>query len=49
MILQALGMLSASGGGLDLGTVLGNITSGGGGGGLLMVLIGLIKGALARA
>lgn len=49
MILQALGMLSASGGGLDLGAVLGNIASGGVGGGLVMIVIGLIKNALARA
>jgi uncharacterized membrane protein YeaQ/YmgE (transglycosylase-associated protein family) len=49
MILQVLGILSASGGGLDLGTVLGNIASGGVGGGLLMVVIALIKGILAKA
>lgn len=49
MILQALGMLSASGGGLDLGAVLGNLASGGVGGGLVMIVIGLIKNALARA
>ena len=49
VILQALGMLSAGGGGLDLGTVLGNIAGGGVGGGLLMVLIGILKSVLAKA
>jgi uncharacterized membrane protein YeaQ/YmgE (transglycosylase-associated protein family) len=48
LILQALGV-ATSGGGLDLGTVLGNIASGGVGGGLLMVVIGILKGALAKA
>jgi uncharacterized membrane protein YeaQ/YmgE (transglycosylase-associated protein family) len=49
VILQALGVLAAGGGVLDLGTIRGNIASGGVGGGLLMVIIGLLKGALARA
>ena len=49
MILQALGMMSAGGGGLDLGSVLGNIASGGVGGGLLMVVIGILKSVLAKA
>ena len=48
LILQALGV-AAGGGGLDLGTLLGNIASGGVGGGLVMVIIGIIKGALAKA
>jgi hypothetical protein len=49
LILQALGVATAGGGGLDLGAVLGNIASGGVGGGLLMVVIGILKGALAKA
>jgi hypothetical protein len=48
VILQALGV-AVGGGGLNLGTVLGNIASGGVGGGLLMVVIGILKGALAKA
>jgi uncharacterized membrane protein YeaQ/YmgE (transglycosylase-associated protein family) len=48
VILQVLGV-AAGGGGLDLGTVLANIASGGVGGGLLMVVIGMLKSALAKA
>jgi uncharacterized membrane protein YeaQ/YmgE (transglycosylase-associated protein family) len=48
VILQALGV-AVGRGGLNLGTVLGNIASGGVGGGLLMVVIGILKGALAKA
>jgi uncharacterized membrane protein YeaQ/YmgE (transglycosylase-associated protein family) len=48
MILQALG-LYAGGGGLDLGSLLSNIASGGVGGGVLMVVVGLIKAAMANA
>jgi uncharacterized membrane protein YeaQ/YmgE (transglycosylase-associated protein family) len=49
-ILQALvpslaGM--AQGGGLDLGSIVGQIAGGGVGGGVLMVLISLIKSAMA--
>jgi hypothetical protein len=48
LILQALGV-ATGGGGLDLGAVLGSIASGGVGGGLLMVVIGILKSALAKA
>jgi uncharacterized membrane protein YeaQ/YmgE (transglycosylase-associated protein family) len=49
-ILQALvpslaGM--AQGGGLDLGSIIGQIAGGGVGGGLLMVIVSLIKSAMA--
>jgi uncharacterized membrane protein YeaQ/YmgE (transglycosylase-associated protein family) len=45
-ILQALGVF-ATGGGVDPGSVIGNIISGSVGGSILMVIIGLIKDALA--
>ena len=47
MILQSLG--AASGGGLDIGSLLGNIASGGVGGAIVMFVISLIKGRMARA
>ena len=48
ILLQALG-LYAGGGGLDVGSLLGNIASGGVGGGILMVIIGFLKNAMAKA
>ena len=48
MLLQALGA-SVGGGGLDAGALIGSIASGGVGGSIVMVIIGLIKGAMARA
>jgi uncharacterized membrane protein YeaQ/YmgE (transglycosylase-associated protein family) len=47
MILQSLG--AAGGGGLDFGSLIASIASGGVGGGIVLVVIGLIKGAMARA
>jgi len=47
-ILQSLGS-SAGTGGLDVGSLLGSVVSGGVGGGILMVIIGLLKGTMARA
>ena len=47
MILQSLG--TASGGGLDFGLLISSIASGGVGGGIALVVIGLIKSAMARA
>jgi hypothetical protein len=51
MILQALGLLSASGagGGMDLGSLVGNIAGGGVGGALVLLIVSLIKGATAKA
>jgi hypothetical protein len=46
--LQALGA-SAGSGGIDPGSLIGSIASGGVGGSIVMVIIGLIKGAMARA
>lgn len=40
---QLLGML-----GIDLGGIVGSIAGGGVGGGVLMVIIGLIKGAMSK-
>lgn len=49
-ILQFLGLIakSAEGGGLDLTQILSTIASGGVGGGVLMVVISLLKGILAK-
>lgn len=49
---QILGMLGASGaasGGMDVGAIIGQIASGGVGGGVLMVVVGLIKSAMAKS
>jgi len=48
MLLQALGA-SVGGGGIDPGSLIGSIASGGVGGSIVMVIIGLIKSAMARA
>jgi uncharacterized membrane protein YeaQ/YmgE (transglycosylase-associated protein family) len=48
MVLQSLGAAS-SGGGLDLGSLIGSIAAGGVGGGIVLAVIGLIKSAMARA
>jgi len=48
MLLQALGA-SAGSGGIDPGSLIGSIASGGVGGSIVMVIIGLIKSATARA
>jgi hypothetical protein len=37
---------AAGGGGLDIGSIIGQIASGGVGGGILMVIVGLIKQAM---
>ncbi|MDH3195817.1 MAG: hypothetical protein OEL78_05845 [Hyphomicrobiales bacterium] len=38
----------AAGGSLDIGSIIGNIAGGGVGGGVLMVIIGMIKRAMAK-
>jgi uncharacterized membrane protein YeaQ/YmgE (transglycosylase-associated protein family) len=48
ILLQVMG-LHAGGEGLDLGSLIGNIASGGVGGGILMVIIGFLKDAMAKA
>ena len=48
-ILNMLGVAAASGGSMDIASVIGNIASGGVGGGLLMAIIGAIKNAMAKS
>jgi len=47
-LLNALGVLGQSGGGLDLASILGNVASSGVGGAILLVIVGLIKNALKK-
>jgi uncharacterized membrane protein YeaQ/YmgE (transglycosylase-associated protein family) len=48
-ILQALGVLATSGAsGVGLGSILGNIASGGTGGAVLLVIVSLLKSAMAK-
>ena len=48
-VLNALGLFTgATGGSLDLASIIGNIASGGVGGGVLMAIIGLIKSLMAN-
>jgi uncharacterized membrane protein YeaQ/YmgE (transglycosylase-associated protein family) len=48
-ILGALGILAQTGGSLDLTSIVGNVASGGVGGAALLVIVSLIKSAMARA
>jgi len=47
---QLLSMLgiAASGGGMDIGSIVGSIAGGGVGGGVLLAIIGVIKKAIAK-
>ncbi|MEM9531529.1 MAG: hypothetical protein AAGA23_11465 [Pseudomonadota bacterium] len=47
---QLLGLLgiSAGGGGMDIGSIVGQVAAGGVGGGALMAIVGLIKKAVAK-
>jgi hypothetical protein len=47
-ILGGLLGLPTGGGGLDIGSILGQVASGGAGGGIVMVLIGVIKSLLTK-
>lgn len=47
-MLGAGGAAAAAGGGLDIGSIIGSVASGGVGGGVLMVLVGIIKKAIAK-
>jgi uncharacterized membrane protein YeaQ/YmgE (transglycosylase-associated protein family) len=52
VILQALGLLTGSGagaGGLDVGSLIGNIAGSGVGGALMLLIVSLIKSAAAKA
>ena len=48
-ILQLMGLWAQSGGSLDAGAIVGNIAGGGVGGAVLLVIVSLIKGAMARS
>ena len=47
---QIIGMLTnaAGTGGLDVGSILQSVVSGGAGGGILMVIVGIVKKAMAK-
>lgn len=47
-LLGLLGIIGTSGGGMDIGSILGSIASGGVGGGVLMAIIGIIKKAISK-
>jgi hypothetical protein len=47
-VLGLLGLAQASGGGMDIGSIVSSIVGGGVGGGVLMVIIGVIKKAMAK-
>ena len=48
-LLKALGVFAQSPGTLDIGTILGSVASGGVGGAVLLIIVSLIKGTMARA
>ena len=47
-IIQALGVASASGG-MDAASLINSFLSGGVGGGIVMIIVGLIRSAMAKA
>ena len=47
-LLGAIMPALAGGGGLDIGSIIGNIAGGGVGGGVLMVIVGMVKKAMAK-
>lgn len=49
-VLSLLGIApaAAGGGGIDLANVIGNLASGGVGGGVLMTILGVVKGMMAK-
>ena len=47
-LLQAAGVLAQSGGSFDIGSIIGHIASGGVGGAVLLVIVSLLKSAMAR-
>jgi len=47
-LLQAAGVLAQSGGGIDIGSILGNVASGGVGGAILLIIVSLLKSAMAK-
>src|SRR5215471_8697480 len=49
VLLRAVDVYVQSGGNLDLGTIVGNVAGGGVGGAILLVVVSLIKNAMAHA
>jgi uncharacterized membrane protein YeaQ/YmgE (transglycosylase-associated protein family) len=47
-LLQAAGVLGQSGGGFDIGSIIGNVASGGVGGAILLIIVSLLKSAMAK-
>ena len=47
-LLGLLGVSAAPSGSLDIGSIIGSLASGGVGGGVLMVIVGVIKKAMAK-
>lgn len=47
-LLSMLGVAAASGGSLDIGSIIGSVAGGGVGGAVLLAIVGLIKKALAK-
>ena len=43
-----MGAAAATGGGMDIGAIIGSIASGGVGGGALMAIVSVVKGMLAK-
>jgi hypothetical protein len=48
-LLATMGVAAASGGGMDLGSIIASIAGGGVGGGVLMAIVGIIKKAMAKS
>ena len=47
-LLSAIGVLGTQGGGLDIGSIIGNVVSSGVGGGVLLAIVGFIKNAMKK-
>ena len=47
-ILGVLGILGTGDGGMDIGSILGNVVGSGVGGGVLLAIVGFIKKAMAK-
>ena len=47
-ILGVLGILGTGDGGMDIGSILGNVVGSGVGGGVLLAIVGFIKKAIAK-
>ena len=47
-LLSAIGVLGTQSGGLDIGSIIGNILSSGVGGGVLLAIVGFVKNAMKK-